>query len=165
MSLLFGCSQGATSRKHQRPLMPRVTCRCGEKLKVPPESPEHMDCTRCGARIRLRRPKPRRTDVSGDGFIRFSVPVRTPAEGAGGESTQSGKMSRLRAGRAGANIRSGTLKVDRQAEMTPTHGPRISMRMISPRLEKWSARHLANSGQAAGRSGKDRAGHPCFGSK
>ena len=23
--------------------MPRVTCRCGEKLKVPHESPEHMD--------------------------------------------------------------------------------------------------------------------------
>ena len=46
--------------------MPRVTCRCGEKLKVPTESPEHMDCTRCGARIRLRRAKPQRNQSNAE---------------------------------------------------------------------------------------------------
>ena len=35
--------------------MPRVTCRCGEKLKVQPDGPERIDCPKCGAKIRLRR--------------------------------------------------------------------------------------------------------------
>jgi predicted RNA-binding Zn-ribbon protein involved in translation (DUF1610 family) len=51
--------------------MPRVTCRCGEKLKVSPESPERMDCPKCGARIRLRRAEPQEKDETGDGYLRF----------------------------------------------------------------------------------------------
>jgi hypothetical protein len=33
-----------------------------------------MNCTHCGARIRLRRPHPRGDDAFGDGFIRFLCP-------------------------------------------------------------------------------------------
>ena len=41
---------------------------------MPTENPEHMDCTRCGARIRLRRSKPQGTNLTNDGFIRFLCP-------------------------------------------------------------------------------------------
>ncbi len=52
--------------------MPRVSCRCGEKLKILPDSPERIECPQCGARIRLRRPMPKGTD--GDGYLRFLCP-------------------------------------------------------------------------------------------
>jgi hypothetical protein len=56
--------------------MPRVTCRCGEKLKLEPGGPDRIDCPNCGARIRLRRsPPPQAADeAGGDGYIRFLCP-------------------------------------------------------------------------------------------
>jgi DNA-directed RNA polymerase subunit RPC12/RpoP len=54
--------------------MARVSCRCGEKLKVLPDSPERIECPRCGARIRLRRPAPKDTGGDGDGYVRFPCP-------------------------------------------------------------------------------------------
>ena len=54
--------------------MPRVTCRCGEKLKVVPDGPERIECPKCGAKIRLRRPPALPTAGSGDGFLRFLCP-------------------------------------------------------------------------------------------
>jgi hypothetical protein len=52
--------------------MSRVSCRCGEKLKVSPDSPDRIECPQCGARIRLRRPSPK--DGDDDGYIRFPCP-------------------------------------------------------------------------------------------
>jgi hypothetical protein len=55
--------------------MPRVSCRCGEKLTVQPDGPEKMHCPRCGARIRLRRPmQPSVVEGSADGYLRFRCP-------------------------------------------------------------------------------------------
>jgi hypothetical protein len=56
--------------------MPRVTCRCGEKLKLEPGGPDRIDCPTCGAKIRLRRsPPPQAADeAGGDGYIRFLCP-------------------------------------------------------------------------------------------
>src|SRR5271166_1962663 len=55
--------------------MPRVTCRCGEKLKIPPGAPERIECSRCGAKIRLRRTaRPEEIDAAGDGYLRFHCP-------------------------------------------------------------------------------------------
>ena len=57
--------------------MPRVTCRCGERLKLEGESPERIDCPKCGARIRLRRSSRRNHAAAmlpGDGFVRFACP-------------------------------------------------------------------------------------------
>lgn len=57
--------------------MPRVTCRCGERLKLDSREPERVDCPKCGARIRLRRSSKRNNPevmLAGDGFIRFSCP-------------------------------------------------------------------------------------------
>jgi hypothetical protein len=55
--------------------MPRVTCRCGEKLSVQPGGPERIDCPKCGAKIRLRRQTaPARGGETSDGFLRFLCP-------------------------------------------------------------------------------------------
>lgn len=57
--------------------MPRVTCRCGERLKVQPGGPDRIECPKCGAKIRLRHTTPP-TMASGkdggDGFLRFLCP-------------------------------------------------------------------------------------------
>jgi hypothetical protein len=54
--------------------MARVSCRCGEKIKVQPDSPDRIDCPKCGARIRLRRPAPKVPGDDGDGYLRFLCP-------------------------------------------------------------------------------------------
>jgi hypothetical protein len=56
--------------------MPRVTCRCGEKLNLKPDGPDRIACPKCGAKIRLRRsPPPLAVDqADGDGYLRFLCP-------------------------------------------------------------------------------------------
>jgi hypothetical protein len=54
--------------------MARVSCRCGEKIKVQPDSPDRIDCPTCGARIRLRRPSLKVSGAEGDGYLRFLCP-------------------------------------------------------------------------------------------
>jgi hypothetical protein len=55
--------------------MPRVTCRCGEKLKIQPDGPERIDCPKCRAKIRLRRSAPARVrGTADDGYLRFLCP-------------------------------------------------------------------------------------------
>ncbi len=126
--------------------MPRVTCRCGEKLKIPPESPEHMDCTRCGTRIRLRRPKLKTTDLGGDGFIRFLCPcgrrLKVPVESQpkAGKCPDCGRVVPV------PTSASGTLKptANRDAD---TRTEDLDVDDLAE-LEKWSARHLARAIQA-----------------
>ena len=55
--------------------MPRVTCRCGEKLKVPAEHPEHLSCPRCGARSACAAAGPRQALELETGSSVFSAPV------------------------------------------------------------------------------------------
>jgi hypothetical protein len=129
--------------------MPRVTCRCGEKLSVPPESPEYMDCARCGARIRLRRPKPRGNDSTGDGFIRFLCPcgrrLKVVAESRpkAGKCPDCGRVVPVPAATFGAlSLTGGRSEADARTEDLDDDD--------LAELEKWSARHLTSSGQAEG---------------
>lgn len=54
--------------------MPRVTCRCGQKLSVPVNGPERVICPKCQSRIRVRRDAPETAGGTHDGFIRFACP-------------------------------------------------------------------------------------------
>ena len=79
--------------------MARVTCRCGEKLKVPADAPERIECPKCGAKIRLRRPSPsEEMDVAGDGYVRFHCPcgrrlkVPTKERPAAGKCPDCGRV-------------------------------------------------------------------------
>jgi DNA-directed RNA polymerase subunit M/transcription elongation factor TFIIS len=66
--------------------MPRVSCRCGEVLKLEPNGPDRIVCPKCGAKIRVRR-SPKLGDV--DGFIRFACPCgrRLKVRAADGATT------------------------------------------------------------------------------
>jgi hypothetical protein len=130
--------------------MHRVTCRCGEKLNVPPENPEYLDCTRCGARIRLRRRKPGGDDVTGDGFLRFLCPC--------GRRLKVSAVSRPNAGKCPdcgrvVPVPTGTLGELKKLTIRSTEADARTEDLDDDdlaELEKWSARHLASSGQAEG---------------
>jgi ribosomal protein L40E len=57
--------------------MARVTCRCGETLKVTSGDPDRLVCPRCGAKIRVRRSpsqRPEANENTDDGYVRFNCP-------------------------------------------------------------------------------------------
>ncbi len=68
--------------------MPRVTCRCGEILKIAPDSSDRVVCPQCGAKIRVRR-TPKMGDI--DGFIRFACPCGRRLKVRGGTGAEAGK--------------------------------------------------------------------------
>ncbi len=67
--------------------MARVTCRCGETLKVTSSDPDRLTCPRCGAKIRVRHSTSTKQGASepGDGYVRFNCPcgrrLKVRAEG------------------------------------------------------------------------------------
>jgi hypothetical protein len=129
--------------------MARVTCRCGEKLNVPAESPEHMDCTRCGARIRLHRPKLRGKAETGDGFIRFLCPCGRRLKVSAEERPKAGKCPDCGRVVPVPTSAYGTLKPKvgkNEAEARTEDLDAVEL----AELERWSTRHLAGSGQADG---------------
>jgi hypothetical protein len=125
--------------------MPKVTCRCGEKLKVPAESPEHMDCTRCGARIRLRRGRPAGNTAGGDGFIRFLCPcgrrLKVSADGVpkAGRCPDCGRVVPVPTSALGA------LPIVSDKNDPETRTQDLDAVDLAE-LEKWSERHLITSG-------------------
>jgi predicted RNA-binding Zn-ribbon protein involved in translation (DUF1610 family) len=73
--------------------MPRVTCRCGEQLKVLVDGPERLDCPRCGAHIKLRQSPnpPAEATVPDDGFIRFHCPCGRRLKVRSGKGLDAGR--------------------------------------------------------------------------
>lgn len=73
--------------------MPRVTCRCGEKLDLKPDSTDRIDCPKCGAKIRLRRSPPPQAleEAGGDGYIRFLCPCGRRLKVSGADRPVAGK--------------------------------------------------------------------------
>jgi len=127
--------------------MPRVTCRCGEKLKVLPDSPERVDCPRCGAHIRLRRPPPETNDETGDGYLRFPCPcgrrlkVAAAARPVAGKCPDCGRVVPVPASvKLSANAKRSGLS-DPEARTVDLDANDLAQ------LEQWAARHAANPGQ------------------
>jgi hypothetical protein len=129
--------------------MPRVTCRCGEKLKVPHENPEYMICTRCGARIRLRRPKPEVSDPTGDGFIRFLCPCGRRLKVPAASRPKAGKCPDCERVVPVPTTAFGTLKLTVGRNEADARTEDLDKADLAE-LEKWSIRHLANFHQADG---------------
>jgi hypothetical protein len=135
--------------------MPKVTCRCGEKLRVPTKSLEHIDCLRCGARIRLRCELPKENTADGDGFIRFLCScgrrLKVPAE------------ERPKAGRCPDCGRVVPVPPSTVGTLHPTSGKNDLETRTEDldaadllTLQKWSNRFLVDSGQAKDYSAKTR---------
>jgi hypothetical protein len=126
--------------------MPRVTCRCGEKLKVQPDGPERIECPRCGAKIRLRRTPPPPVGGAGDGFLRFPCPC--------GRRLKVSAFDRPIAGKCPDCGRVVPVPTSVQANSIPTASKQVSQSDTEARtedldsedlarLEEWSSRHIA----------------------
>jgi hypothetical protein len=125
--------------------MPRVICRCGEKIKLSAGSLEYVNCPRCSARIKLRSGPPMENAEVGDGFIRFLCPcgrrLKVPADDApkAGRCPDCGRVvpvptstfdrQNLTSGKNDAETRTQDLDVSDLAE-----------------LKKWSDRYRTDSG-------------------
>ncbi len=130
--------------------MARVTCRCGEKIGVGADSPDRIDCPKCGAHIRLRRPEgqTRKSDQPDDGYYRFYCPcgrrLKVAAEGqpAAGKCPDCGRVVPVPASVLSASGPSrGPLPADSEARTEELSADDLS------RLERWAARHLSRSPQ------------------
>jgi len=64
--------------------MASVSCRCGEKLKLPSKDVTNVKCIRCGELIRVRSSLPEPAPFESDGFLRFNCScgrrLKVPAE-------------------------------------------------------------------------------------
>jgi hypothetical protein len=127
--------------------MARVTCRCGEKLKVPADAPDRIECPKCGAKIRLRRPTPLDDiDAVGDGFVRFHCPcgrrLKVPTKGrpAAGKCPDCGRVVPVPES-AWDSSRPGSKSVpgDPEGRTEELDADDIA------RLEQWAAPHLAKA--------------------
>ena len=127
--------------------MHRVTCRCGEKLKVPADAPERIECPKCGAKIRLRRAAPpEEMDAAGDGYVRFHCPcgrrLKVPTKGrpAAGKCPDCGRVVPVP-----ENARSSSSPGPKSVPGDPEARTEDMDADDLARLEKWAGPHLANS--------------------
>jgi hypothetical protein len=130
--------------------MARVTCRCGEKISVRADSPDRIDCPKCGARIRLRRSatQPPEAGPAGDGYLRFYCPcgrrLKVPAQGGmgAGKCPDCGRVVPVPASAfpARGSQPGGSLgRPDPDARTEDMDAEDLA------RLERWAARHLSRS--------------------
>src|SRR5271157_2877551 len=73
--------------------MARVTCRCGETLKLTSNDPDRLTCPRCGAKIQVRRSpsqRPEATELE-DGYVRFNCPCGRRLKVQAEERPEAGK--------------------------------------------------------------------------
>jgi len=128
--------------------MPRVTCRCGEKLNVGPNGPERIECPKCGAKIRLRRqaPPPPAGETS-DGFLRFLCPcgrrLKVPAADrpVAGKCPDCGRVVPVPTA-AQSNLAADALK---QVSQSDTEARTEELDDDDrAHLEEWSLRYAAN---------------------
>jgi hypothetical protein len=128
--------------------MSRVTCRCGEKLKVRVDDPDRINCPKCGARIRLRRATaaPQQTGEADDGYLRFFCPC--------GRRLKVSAQDRPTAGKCPDCGRVVPVPVSARTTGTPPKRSAVSdpeartEEMDSnelARLERWAARHSSRS--------------------
>jgi hypothetical protein len=124
--------------------MSRVTCRCGEKLKVPVDSPERIDCPRCGAHIRLRRPRPGIDGETNDGYLRFRCPcgrrlkVSAAARPVAGKCPDCGRVVPVP-----ASVRQPT--TTKRSGLSDPEARTVDLDAHDlAQLEEWAARHTAN---------------------
>ena len=136
--------------------MPQIICRCGEKLKVPPECLEPIKCPRCNARIRVRPELPKGNATDEDGFIRFHCPcgrrLKVPAEEPpkAGRCPDCGRVVPVPTSTLGIlNLASGKNDVETRTQDLDASD--------LAELKKWSDRYRAESDQAQDNSVNNRS--------
>jgi hypothetical protein len=135
--------------------MPRVTCRCGERLKLEPGGPDRIDCPTCGAKIRLRRsPPPQAADeAGGDGYIRFLCPcgrrLKVPAADrpVAGKCPDCGRVVPVPTSRKAAPTTPSAKQSTQSGSEARTE--ELDAEDLA-QLEVWSSRHPENAPRSDG---------------
>jgi len=139
--------------------MARVTCRCGETLKVTSGDPDRLTCPRCGAKIRVRRSPSRQLEAieSEDGYVRFNCPCGRRLKVRGDERPEAGKCpdcGRIvpvpeSAWNETADVSPGSKG---QGRTHPTARTEDMDAADRKRLERWANRHkaISNHNEQAG---------------
>jgi hypothetical protein len=137
--------------------MARVTCRCGETLKVRSTDPDRLVCPRCGAKIRVRRsptvPPRMGGGGAGDGYVRFHCPCGRRLKVQAQDRPEAGKCPDC--GRVVPVPDSAWLQmgaVDTPGPGGPAYPGRTSPEARTEdmdaadlaRLEQWASGHLGN---------------------
>jgi len=128
--------------------MARVTCRCGETIKVHADSPDRIACPKCGARIRLRRSEgqAKHTGQPDDGYYRFYCPcgrrlkVSVQGRPEAGKCPDCGRVVPVP---TSALLASGSVGRSAAAD-AEARTEELSADDLG-RLERWAARHLSLS--------------------
>jgi hypothetical protein len=129
--------------------MPQVTCRCGERLSVRLDSPDRIECPKCGARIRLRREAiPKWIGNADDGYLRFRClcgrRLKVLADGwaAAGKCPDCGRVIPVpRTTRLTAELATGKKGARRNPDARTEDMDSDDL----ARLERWAARHFSQS--------------------
>jgi hypothetical protein len=135
--------------------MPRVTCRCGEKLILEPDGPDRIDCPQCGAKIRLRRSPPRQVpdEAGDDGYIRFLCPcgrrLKVPAvdRPVAGKCPDCGRVVPVPTSKKAASVVPSpkqSTQSDSEARTEELDAEELT------RLEIWSSRHAESAPRSDG---------------
>jgi ribosomal protein L40E len=132
--------------------MARVTCRCGETLKVTSRDPDRLMCPRCGAKIRVRRSQAQRPEAteSEDGYVRFNCPCGRRLKVRSDERPEAGKCpdcGRVVPVPGSAWKETAGAAPDARGQ-SPTHSTARTQDMDTAdleRLEQWANRYQAGS--------------------
>jgi len=136
--------------------MARVTCRCGETLKVTSSSPDRLTCARCGAKIRVRRASSTKQGAgeTGDGYVRFNCPcgrrlkVRAKARPEAGKCPDCGRVVPVpESAWAETDFPPGTESPGRSEGARPEARTADMDVADLNRLEQWASRFRAVSNQ------------------
>ena len=127
--------------------MASITCRCGEKVKLPSEKRAYVKCGGCGASIRLRSLPHSETAYENDGFIRFfcscgrRLKVRAQARPKVGKCPDCSRVVPVPVGKDGNS----NLSIANADSETRTQDLDV---LDLSELKKWSAKYLAEYGES-----------------
>jgi hypothetical protein len=154
--------------------MARVTCRCGETLKVKSTDPDRLDCPRCGAKIRVRRSptSPPGMGTAGDGYVRFHCPcgrrLKVPADDRpeAGKCPDCGRVVPVPESawpRGGATPSPGAGNLPGPGRANPGGRTEDMDAADLARLEQWTSRHQGRPATAeAPRGIASTTSHPAM---
>lgn len=143
--------------------MARVTCRCGETLKVTSSDPDRLTCPRCGAKIRVRRGTATKQGIGepGDGYVRFTCPcgrrlkVRVEGRPEAGKCPDCGRIVPVpESAWAEAEALPGIVKPGRSGGARPEARTADMDVADLKRLEQWASRYRAAPNQDERLSGE-----------
>lgn len=153
--------------------MARVTCRCGETLKVTSGDPDRLTCPRCGAKIRVRRATSTKQGAgeAGDGYVRFNCPcgrrlkVRAEGRSEAGKCPDCGQIVPVpKSAWALAEAPPSTLNPGRASGACPEARTADMDTADLKRLELWASRCQATSNEDDRLSGqRTTASHQSLG--